>query len=74
LVSEDAEFKIDRNWIKCPSTIVPFYYLSVDDGGRSYKFDLDDLTPQIISFLPKNKEVNVKMTVTDITKTMNYAE
>ena len=36
------------------------------------KFELSDLTPKIISYLPRNQDINIDLVVTDATQTKQY--
>lgn len=72
MIAFDSQFKVDRNWIKCPSDIPSFFYLSTQYGSTTMKFQLSDLTPKIISFLPKNTEIKIDLVITDATQTTEY--
>ena len=72
MIEQDFQFKIDKSWLICPANIVPFYYLSTSYGSTTLKFQLTDLTPKIISYLPKNQEIDIKLVITDATGTVEY--
>jgi len=72
MIALDSQFKINRSWITCPTNIVPFYYLSTIYGSTTLKFQLSELTPKIISYLPKNQQININLMITDVTETIEY--